>query len=375
MTVETSLWMRFPDGSGFRPVDTVSSFAWALEENAFGKLVASGPLNDDADATLFRLDNRLEVYRSVDGNPAYLEGMTQFMLRYWSFYRDAAGRQYWEIEAYTPEYLLDGRFVDYPASTATKTNSNSTKTEPADDMLKSILYENMGGGALAARRCSFVTIQDDLSGGYTLTKSFSRRNLYELFQEIAAASLADGVYLGYGFLPDSDGANLSFYTWIGQRGSDRRADSGNPLVLSYAAGNLTEPRITFDHRTERTFVRAGGQGEGAARVTASATDTERAGASPFNWREMFIDGRQTSSITVLTSDAKSALEQSRPVRGFYGKFLDNQTTRYGLDLNFGDLVTAEYLGYQFDCRIYRVSGACSAAGENLTVELRSEGFE
>lgn len=93
------LWLRSPTGILQIADARVTDVEWWLDENAFGKLVASGPLVDAAFADakditpdLLVLDARFEIHRYLDNVSLGIEGDTQFFLRYWFIAEDDAGQ-------------------------------------------------------------------------------------------------------------------------------------------------------------------------------------------------------------------------------------------------------------------------------------------
>src|SRR5512133_924377 len=140
---EISLWMRGQDGSQYIAVDIpVSDLSWTLQENTWTGLRASGP-QAGRDTRLFALDNRLELYRTPTGANQYLEGETQWLLKWWRVYRTEKGEEMWSIEAWSLDCLLETRIIDYPASTTAVPNAKTQKTAKTDNMCKAIVRENM----------------------------------------------------------------------------------------------------------------------------------------------------------------------------------------------------------------------------------------
>lgn len=364
---EISVWLRGPSGDLRLPGMPVTSVTWGLEENKFGVLRVSGPLAE-LDTSLLQLDCRLEIMRSIDGGAPYIEGNAPFLLRYWDFGEDENGAETYELEAYTPEYLLTGRIIDSYASTEAATNALTTKTGTADDIAKELVTENIVSASTAARNVAGLTVDADLSAAASTTKSCSYDNLWRTLLALAEDSLNQGTYLSYAVLYNGD--DLVFRTFSGQRGV---AHTGaGAIIASKEIGNLRAPRIITDYRMALTAVRAGGKGVGADRATARVEDTDRSAASPYAYREAFLDAIRAETTAALTADARAELEANRPLKLFTGQFVDTDYARYGEAVNFGDTLEAHYGGEAFTCRLSKVDGAWSKlTGETLTINLTS----
>ncbi len=70
----------------------------------------------------------------------------------------------------------------------------------------------------------------------------------------------------------------------------------------------------------------------------------------------------------LTGEANAAVRNGRPRTIFRGKLLDTQDTRYGVHWAWGDFVTAQYQGYQIDCRVDAVTVTVKPGDSYETVE-------
>ncbi len=120
-------------------------------------------------------------------------------------------------------------------------------------------------------------------------------------------------------------------------------------------GNLGEVVFSVDYRNEITYALAGGKGDNADRITASAQDTTRQGLSPFGLREYFKDATQYNNTTGLSAEAQAILRSGRAKTIFQGRLIDMPDSRYGVDWAWGDYVTAQAFGQLIDCRIDAVS--------------------
>lgn len=368
MEQTAELWLCSPDGVLLMPGVPLTGMKWTLEDRAFGVLRASGPYSE-LDPALLSENTRFEVHRFANGMPLPVVGNTQFLLRAWTFQEDSRGAETWSIEAYTPEYWLTGRIVDSHASTEGAVNPLTTKTGPADDLMKYWVEENIGTQASINRIVNMLIVEGALGLAQTTTKSCAWVNLKTVLDDLAADSTYLGTYLTYGI--EYVAPYFFFKTWVGQRGMDRTAGSGKTYIVSKEMGNLAEPSMTFDYRDVATAVRGGGQGEGINRVTAYAEDTQRSTNTPFSFRDRFLQSNSTDSAAIL-ADCQAELGKYHPRVHFTGKLEMTGEEVYGQTVNFGDKVTAQYRGYSMDCHINREEGNYSRE-TGLVMDIRLRG--
>ncbi len=369
MEQTAQLWLFSPTGTLLLPGVPLTGMEWTLEERAFGVLRASGPYSE-LDPAYLAEDTRFEIHRFVDGTPLPVVGNTQFFLRAWTFAEDRQGAQTWSIEAYTPEYWLTGRIIDSYASTEGAVNPLTTKTGPADDLMKYWVEENIGTQASINRIVNLLVVEGAQALAQTTSKACAWVNLKTVLDDLAEDSTYLGTYLTYGI--EYAAPFFFFKTWINQRGADRSSTGGKPYIVSKEMGSLAEPSMTFDYRDVATAVRGGGQGEGINRVTAYAEDTRRSTNTPFAFRDRFLQSNSTDSAAIL-ADCQAELGKYHPRVHFEGKLQLAGDEVYGQTVGYGDRVTAEYRGYAFDCRIDREAGRYTREG-GLELDVRLRGI-
>lgn len=330
-----------------------------------GWSTATIQLPTDLNTQLLRIpDGRIEIWRNVGGRE-YLDGECTWLLKAAHYARDAAGLVTFEVEADHPLSLLDepGRFVNAYAGT-----SGAEKSGAADDLLKEIVTECTAADSSARNISAYLSVAPDLSLGPDVEMAFAWRNVLSVLRDIADAAAQAGTYVAFDIVAPTPNT-FEFRTYVGQRGVDHRSPGGqSPVILSPAFGNLTETDLLIDYRGEVTSANAGGQGEETARVIINARDNARIGASPFGWREVFVDATNTRNTTTLAAVAAAQVRAGRPRVVFAGKIVQTSDTLYGVHWGFGDYVTAEDFGYAFDCRIDAVSVNVEQAGDGAQVE-------
>ena len=303
-------------------------------------------------------DMQLAVMRSVEGTAPYLEGQTRWFLRRWQNAK-TKNSDLTTLTFLDANCLLARRFVLYPAN-----SSQAQKTDQLDDMAKAIVRENYGSLATDTSRdiSTWLSVEADMSLLPSDTLAFSWRNVMRVIQDLAAASLGGGTYGAFDVIWD-DGIGYQFRGYKDQRGADRRA----LVEISEDAGNLIDPKITFDYFNEVTHVTALGNGEETARETATAIDADRAAASPYNRHELVVDCRnlQPGDSTGLQAEADRALAAGRGKITLSGRIADVPGSRYGYDYWFGDYVMVKQAGYTLACRVDQVTLTINRQGTEL----------
>lgn len=323
------------------------------------------------DMSLIRKDGRLEIWRRIPGTAREtLFTDTTWIVKHIEVDRDDDGRETIIVEADTPLCILrePGRFVNYDADSA-----NSTVTDALDDAIKFVARTNIGASASSSRNLSaYISIAPDLGLAPSDSKSFAWRDCLKVMQELANASAQQGAYLAFDIIAPSPDT-LEFRTYITQRGTNHRFPSGlNPVIIGPEFGNMGACNYAEDWREEITYVKAGGRGDGAARLTDTAQDDSRIGESPFGLREKFVQATQYDSATGLQAEAEAAIRNGRKRRLFRGKILDVPDTRYGVHWQWGDFVTVQAFGQSFDARIDAIEVTVEKGRETINAWVRGD---
>lgn len=339
--------LRTSDGESLRDIESVVRVEWSRVLNDIGwfEMIVPGDYPEE----LLDVDRLIEFWREPTG------GMNQLtmvgFLRKWEWFETSDGEELLRMSGPDQVDLLRRAPIGFVAGSA-----EAEKTEPTDDMLKSIVDEAKGPGAGTNPEGRFrgypianFTVMADQSLGPTLRRSFAWRQVLTVLQEIAESSDNLGSRLFFDCIPGNDPATFEFRTFIGLRGIDHTLATGDPpVIFSKEAGNLVNPSLTEDWTEEWNYVWGGGQGEGAARLIDTENDLTRIIRSIWNRREIFQDAREEDTPLGVASKAFERMEASRPRLIFNGRLIDTPSTRFGIDWNFGDAVTAKYKGRDFD---------------------------
>lgn len=366
MATDYRIAVYTPEGQPLANVEQFASLEYALTENEVGAMTLVIPpiLSED----LFKVDTQLAIYRTVDSTFTYLEGETRWFVRKINILDGESG-QLMTITAYDAKHLLGRRVVDYFAGSAQATESSTA----IDNSMKTVVSENLGssaGSATGRNISTYLDIEPNLTLLPTSSKSFAWRNVLTVLQEMAKDSAQRGTYASFDVV--WTGSKFVFKVYSVQRGVDRRIATGSQLLFALEFGSLSSATLERDWSEEANYVKVGGQGEQSERQVASATDSDRIIASPFNRMEVFQDARNSSTSAQLTAEANDRLWQGQPRLRFTGTVQETTTTRYGREYGFGDLVTARYRNFTFDCRISRVNVLVDEGGEHIEAKVESD---
>lgn len=371
MSVFTTFRLADPLGNHLIEIANYSSFSYVLNCAPGNVGVLELELPRSFDTSLLRRDGRIGPWRAISGRPPYLDNGAIYLIE---TIRYRATKTF--VRAYHATGLLERRIIAYAAGST----YSKKAAAPADNLIKTFWAENAGASIVGADRdgletqadiSSYVGTQANLSAGASIAKAAARRKLMNVAQELAEASTTAGTYLTFEIIaPTESTLELRTYT---QRGVDRRASTANPVILREQAGVLENAQLEIDWRNEKTFVVAGGQGEGTQRLIATALDTTRMGQSPFGRIETFADMSNVSDLTSLQDDADADLRYGRPVITFSGDLIETPALTRGIQFDLGDMVTAEdpQTNQQYDVRLDMIHESADSSGRKTQIALRS----
>ena len=363
MAAEYELRLTDQFGNAIAFITSLEKLVYSRAVNTVGTL--SLLLDGEFPVTQLAIDNRIQVWRSV-GDRLYLDTETIWLIRKVIRLLDSQGRRKIQVVAKSANELLRRRIIAYNAKT-----SQAVKTDFADDMMKEIVSENLGSGAGVGRDIStYLDIQTDLANGPTLTRSFTRKNVFSTLVKISQATYASGSPVLFDIVSPTPNT-LEFRTYRDQRGIDHRHPNGiNPVILSPERGNLADVTYTINYEDEYNYVYGGAQGTGTDRKIVTASDT-RINLSIFNRREVLFNGTSSASAD-LTTETDAYLRLGRPKRVFEGRIVNTPQTQYGIHWAWGDSVTATFEGQSINCSIDAVTITVAKGDETIDAKLRAD---
>lgn len=372
MAILTTFRLADPLGQHLIEIANYASYDYVLNCAPGNIGVLELELPRSFDTTLLRRDGRIGAWRSINGRPPYLDNNAIYLIETLRYKATSTF-----VRAYHATSLMGRRIIAYPAGSAYASKSATN----ADNLIKTLWAENAGASISSADRdgvetqadiSAYVTTQVNQSLGASVAKAMARRNLLDVCRELAEASTTAGTYLTFEILAPSE-STLELRTYTTQRGVDRRASSGQPVILREQAGVLEQAQLEIDYHNEKTFVIAGGQGEGTQRLIATALDTTRMAVSPFGRIEDFADMSNVPDATSLQDDADATLRAGRPVITFTGDLIETPALTRGIQFDLGDMLTAEdpQTRQQYDVRLDMVREHGDASGRKTQIALRS----
>jgi hypothetical protein len=361
----------------------ITKLTYTRTANAVGALTLTVPRDLIPEGRL-TADTRLEVYRRSSGGSAHLEGDGPWLVQTVTKGTSDQGGRYWTIKASSLLTLLDRRVAAWYANTAT-----SQKTGPATDVIKAIIRENLGPNANTNSPVSAgvganpsrdwtstgLAVTPDTGEGPTVSKGFAWQNILRTCQAIARDAANQGTLVFFDLrqgAPYSNIAWLGFWTFIGQRGTDRSAGPG-ALTVSAERGSLGGTlEVTTDWSDTATEGISGGQGQDAARVINWAFQTAQIGASAWGLREVFIDRTQNQDLPSLLHEAYAELYRRRAQAVLTGELKSVPGAAYGIDWYFGDKLQAQFEGQSFVAHVNSATVTLDRGDETIAAKLTSD---
>lgn len=303
--------------------------------------------DDDSRIDLFELDGQIEVYRSY---PQYsvdwyleFEGLHRTYTR--QHFED--GNRYFSSNARGYNDLLRRRIVAYYAGT-----DYARKSGIGETIMKEYVDENCGPSANSVDRISNglmtgFTLEADGLRGDPWAGSKAYINILDVCQDIANNSNIDFLVRGNG------AAQFCFYVYAGQLGDDRSVTgldtstglngAGNaPVIFTLARGNMGQPVYSQKRMNERNYCYVLGQGQQSDREIVTREDSDTTDDSTWNKVEFTRDARNYSTTASYQNAGDAALVENQFEETFSFQPIQVESTLYGRDYFFGDLITARY---------------------------------
>lgn len=252
--------------------------------------------------------------------------------------------------------------VTYPDPTSIATEQTAEShwqlTSYGEDIMRRLVNENCGPGALPFRQVPQLALGDLQSLGLvaTITSRFE-----PMGEALRRTALAGG---GLGYHVRQVGRTLYFEVY-------QPEDKSASVRFSRNLGNLR----AFSYELASPIVTSAivaGQGEGTARTIREITDS----TAEANWwrSEKFIDQRQTDVLDELDQAGAEAIAEAGEQVRLSTITIDTPDQQYGVHYGLGDVVAIELTqGFQITDVVRAVHFQCSPrSGEVITATIGSQ---
>lgn len=380
------LWMTDAYGARLALLDQETYFNYSISVHSIGTIQVGIPYEVIKKklgyGNVFLPDRQIEVWRNPGkGFSTNLERV-YFIRKSNTYQRKEDGALMVSLYGRDAKDLLNRRYVIQAEET-----SPTLKTDYADDMMKSIVSEQMLYGSVLGKNGvqnnnrafpeAYFSVQGNTSRGPTITRDFSNKKVLDACREIHDATVEKNIASSanrviYFDVMETIGTNgrigFEFQTFENYRGTDLT----NGVRYSVDNGNIESPSLNLEYYDEVNAVFSKGQGRGGNRINELVENTNRIGASPWARTELVI-----SSSAKTTARAQAigyqALRENRPIRRLDAVFLSTPGDRthpqslYGVDWKVGDLLPVNFAEQYFEVEVKIVYVSVNDAGvETLT---------
>jgi len=308
-------------------------------------------------------DWRLIVWREIIGSRRYID--------FAGFVRDP-GRSYnhgvkrTHLAGFDYNEILNRRIIAYFANSA-----YAAKSGLADDVMKELVYENLGAGVTDALRdySAYLSIQGDLGLGTTIRKRCAHDNLLKTLQSISQNSRkTTATATCFGVVPLGTGYQMEFRTKVGQWGMDHRHPDGvdGAVVFSTEFGNIVAADQADKSAEEITAIYGLGEGQRENRLITTVLDATRIASSAINRREAAYDNGNMAIAADLADAARARLEEGQPQETFTFTTADVEGCVLGVNYDLGDRVTVvDLYGQARDLHIIQKAVTIAQGGKEI----------
>lgn len=348
----------------------IDDLIYSRELNGVGSVALTLPASNPYAQELITLgldnvlDDFIEIYRTDPVNGGLIVEDT-YLLRLLHQFSDGDNERV-ALGGYSLNHLLMRRLVD-PATDPLQAGGYSTKTGVyASGIMREIVVQQAGVGAGTRAFPNFNTpVLGDF--GTSTGRRLRYEVLLEVLQSIALSNDCD-------FHVRRDTGNVLSCD-IQPIGVDHRYSTNYPFaaftIIDPLRGNLSNPSIIYDRKSEKNYMYAQGQGQGINRKLLKVPGAGVAD-SPYNRIEFLEDVRAAEKADALTlyTQAKASLRENEPRREFTFELTGTEPgNTYRDDWDIGDKLTAMYGNFVLDLRVTNVEIAVSSAGETITPKV------
>lgn len=263
--------------------------------------------------------------------------------------------------------LLNRRIVIPPVG-----QGNLTFSGVAETVLKSFVSSQIVAPTDTARIFPGFSIESDAGQGSVTEYHARYTSLMTVCTDVAGTGGVDFGVIGNG-IP----ATFKFRV-LPLWGSDKRQGNtaGNPpMVFDLALHNMDIPIHSLSANDEVNHIYIGGQGQDVARTIIEMSSGAES-VSPWNRIEAFVDARQESSASGLTTIGQQYLNKYAVIDTLSFNIIQNDGTRWLRDWVLGDIITAKYYDLSFSKKLTKItvtlSAGASGSSQNEVISVEME---
>jgi ReqiPepy6 Gp37-like protein len=351
-------------GQVIRVFDSQSFTAlhYSIALNDIGALVVTFDTETDY-SSLFPLDALIDVHRTSPITGQFVREET-YLARLTHRLRESDHEQF-IVGGVSLNHLLARRVVD-PADDPLQAGGYSTKSGAADSVMREYAREQMVIAINTARNFPSFSVATVPGIGIPIGRRLRYENLLVSFQEMA---LRGGVDFAVRRV-----TGRAMELTIAPIGEDKTYTYNYPVsrfvMFDPARGNLINPSIVIDRKTEGNYIYALGQGPGSQRITLQIQDPS-GGDSPFNRCEFKADIRQAernNALQLLTEARSKLRDEGKQIEFTFDISGLEPGSAYHVDWEVGDRITAQWDAVRVDLRIIGVEFDLDEGGETLKVQ-------
>lgn len=341
---------------------TFSDLRYSRMLNDIGTLAMTLP-STRAIRSAFVLDALIEVYRT--GSGGLLQREETYFTRYTHRFIEGDTERF-VVGGMSLNHLLTRRVID-PDDDPLQAGGYSTKSGPADAVIRDYVNEQMGELASPARRMANLSLATVTGTGGGVGARERHTILFNLIRDLSVRGHVDFEIVR------TNTNHLEFR--VGSIGSDKSKTTNYPggvwIGLNPNRGNLSSPSLELDRKDEKNFCYALGQGQRDRRIVYKALG-EGTSDSPWNRVEFAEDIRniERSDVLGLITGGDAALRDRQVKSSFtYAPTGEESGNIYRVDWDLGDTVTILWDEEERDLRISNVEIEISESGENIRIEV------
>lgn len=203
------------------------------------------------------------------------------------------------------------------------------------------------------------------SSGVTVTANYELITVLDALQNLGSLAKTQGQNVWFDMVYNDVTDEFTFQTWVNRRGNDLTESK----FVGPEFSNLINASYTIDATDSCDIVYVSGAGQQALKLIGAATEGLNEN-KPFRPIECIVNNTQLDTQTAVDNQAaiEAANRRTEPI--IEGEILNIPGTRLFSDMQYGDVISADWRGVQFPIELYQFSVNISAEGEDVELPFR-----